>query len=188
MVADHPLTGVGPGNFACIYHQYKPPSAPETVSDPHCFVLSILTQYGPLGLLGFLAIILVPLWRTSGCLTEPAPTPSKTRPAPNSEISQSVCIIAPVAAMLLLRPFILPPSTAIAFYEKLYVFSTAYVTPAAAFIVGCRAADKITPVRTAPRPALRRDNHLQVDMHCKTPPSPPQHCLPACSACSSITS
>ncbi|MGA2172403.1 MAG: O-antigen ligase family protein [Sedimentisphaerales bacterium] len=65
MFADHPLTGVGGGNFACIYHRYKPASAPETVSDPHCFILSLLTQYGPLGLLGFLIIVLAPLLRTS---------------------------------------------------------------------------------------------------------------------------
>ena len=65
MFLDNHIIGVGGGNFSSYYPQYKTPSAPETVSDPHCFVLSILTQYGPLALLGFLIIILVPLWRNS---------------------------------------------------------------------------------------------------------------------------
>jgi hypothetical protein len=149
MFLDRPLTGVGPGNFACIYHQYKPPSASETVSDPHCFVLSILTQYGPLGLIGFLAIILAPLWRASlACPERTCPEgnrrsrmagPNALENPPGLQFRNfaTLCIIAPVAAMLLLRHFILPPSTAITFSEKLYVFSMTYVTPAAAFVVGC---------------------------------------------------
>ncbi|MCX5636706.1 MAG: O-antigen ligase family protein, partial [Planctomycetota bacterium] len=63
MFADHPLTGVGPGNFASFYTRYKPAAALESVADPHNFPLSILTQYGPLGLVGFLAMIFIPLWR-----------------------------------------------------------------------------------------------------------------------------
>ena len=61
MILDYPLTGVGGGNFPSFYPHYKPSAASETVSDPHCFVLSIISQYGPLGLLGFLIIVLVPL-------------------------------------------------------------------------------------------------------------------------------
>jgi O-antigen ligase len=61
MYADHPLTGVGPGNFGDFYTRYKPAAALESVADPHDFPLSILTQYGPLGLLGFLAMLFVPL-------------------------------------------------------------------------------------------------------------------------------
>ena len=63
MYADHFLTGVGPGNFAYFYPRYKLPAALETVTDPHNFLLTILTQFGPLGLVGFLALIFVPLWK-----------------------------------------------------------------------------------------------------------------------------
>jgi tetratricopeptide (TPR) repeat protein len=63
MYADHPLTGVGPGNFTSFYSHYKPAAALESVSDPHNFPLSILTQYGPLGLAAMLAMIFVPLWK-----------------------------------------------------------------------------------------------------------------------------
>ena len=63
MTADHWLTGVGGGNFADYYTYYKDASALETVRDPHNFLLSILSQYGPAGLLGLLAAIFCPLYR-----------------------------------------------------------------------------------------------------------------------------
>ncbi len=63
MYADHPVTGVGPGNFTVFYPRYKPAAALESVSDPHNFPLNLLTQCGPLGLVGFLAMIAVPLWK-----------------------------------------------------------------------------------------------------------------------------
>src|SRR4030042_7011755 len=63
MYASRPFTGIGPGNFSILYPRYKLASAPETVSNPHNFLLSIITQYGPVGLVGFLAMVLLPLWR-----------------------------------------------------------------------------------------------------------------------------
>ncbi len=85
MYADHSLTGVGPGNFTGFYSHYKPASALESVSDPHNFPLSILTQYGPLGLVGFLAMIIIPLWKiafpklsASSAEVREKPSPFKT--------------------------------------------------------------------------------------------------------------
>lgn len=57
MYAAKPLTGVGAGNFGSYYTHYKVAAAPETVRDPHCFVLSILSQYGPFALAGFIAAL-----------------------------------------------------------------------------------------------------------------------------------
>jgi hypothetical protein len=132
MTADHPLTGAGPGNFATLYHQYKPASSLETVSDPHCFILSIFTQYGSLGLLGFLIIVLVPLFRVS-----PAEPFNLDKPSGPQFIKFAIgCVIIPVIATLLLRPFVTPPSIAATFDEKLYVLSTSYFAPAATFAVG----------------------------------------------------
>ena len=62
MFMAHFWTGVGPGNFGIYYPYYKPAEALESVSDPHNFTLNILTQYGPLGLIGFLLMIFQPLW------------------------------------------------------------------------------------------------------------------------------
>jgi O-antigen ligase/tetratricopeptide (TPR) repeat protein len=57
MIADHPLTGVGGGNFSIFYPAYKFPAASETVQDPHSWPLSLLAQYGPPGLLAILAAL-----------------------------------------------------------------------------------------------------------------------------------
>jgi O-Antigen ligase len=132
MFLDHRLTGIGGGNFQSFYPQYKPSAAPETVSDPHCFVLSILTQFGPLALLGFLIIILSPLWRTSLADPKTLQTPPNRRFA-NLAI---LCSIVTAIVIILLRPFILPRSTAETFDEKIFVLFTAYIAPAAAFAVG----------------------------------------------------
>ncbi|MFC1675902.1 O-antigen ligase family protein [Planctomycetota bacterium] len=63
MYADNYLTGIGPGNFGYYYSHYKNPAALETVADPHNFLLGIITQFGPLGLVAFLAAVFIPLLR-----------------------------------------------------------------------------------------------------------------------------
>ncbi len=54
MIADHPLTGVGPQNFGEYYPRYMDPAAPEVVMDPHSLPVSIWAQWG---LFGFLAMV-----------------------------------------------------------------------------------------------------------------------------------
>lgn len=132
MAADHSLTGIGPGNFVYAYHQYKPPSAPETVSDPHCFILNILTQYGPLGLLAFLLFVLVPMWRSSL-----VPSNALEKPTGRGFIKLALfCTLVPTAVMLALRPALLPQSHAITLDEKIYVLFNDFIAPAAALVVG----------------------------------------------------
>lgn len=133
MVADHPLTGVGPGNFAQNYTRYKPASAPESVSDPHSFPLSLLAQYGPLGLLGFLAMIVVPLYRAAaGAASEPAPDDRHARPK-----SLAVVTLGVVAASLLVfRPILIPASWTGDFEVVLYEIIALHGAPVAAFLIG----------------------------------------------------
>ena len=54
MIAKHWLTGVGPANFGSSYLLYMNPFSPETVKDPHCVPLAILSQWG---ILGFVAMV-----------------------------------------------------------------------------------------------------------------------------------
>ncbi|MCP4451687.1 MAG: O-antigen ligase family protein, partial [Planctomycetes bacterium] len=61
MIAQHPWVGVGPGNFSQAYHQFKAAASPESVADPHNWILSLWSQYGPLGLMGFVLAITAPL-------------------------------------------------------------------------------------------------------------------------------
>ena len=59
MIRDHILAGVGGGNFPEYYTHYKVPAALETVQNPHNWVLSLLSQCGPLGLAAFVAAALI---------------------------------------------------------------------------------------------------------------------------------
>ena len=46
MIADHPLFGIGPGQFQQFYARYKLPEASETIADPHNFLLEIWSTAG----------------------------------------------------------------------------------------------------------------------------------------------
>jgi hypothetical protein len=134
MYADHPFTGVGPGNFSDYYTHYKPAAALESVSDPHNFPLSILTQYGPLGLLGFMAMLLVPLWRLTGPTSAGASV--ELNPLRLSYRTLAVLFLAAVSLMLLfIRPILMPETFAETLDVIIYVIVTMYVAPAAVFII-----------------------------------------------------
>ncbi len=152
MYADHPLTGVGPGNFTDFYPRYKPAEALESVADPHNLLLSILTQYSPLGLIGFLAMIFIPLWKTTSplsieyCLSAVAPAKaeeSSIEKKPSIQAHHQSSFRAPAiiyliivsAAMLLIRPMIMRATLGDTFEVKLYLILTLYVVPAAVFII-----------------------------------------------------
>jgi len=135
LFTDHPLTGVGPGNFAHFYTRYKPAAALESVADPHNFILSILTQYGPVGLVGFLALILVPLWkvispRAGNC----SPEAGESGPAFRKLILSFTIVIA--AILLLVRWIIMPVAIGGGLDVFIYVVFFLYILPVIAFIVG----------------------------------------------------
>lgn len=135
MYADHPMTGVGPGNFAHFYTHYKPAEALESVADPHNFPLGILTQYGPVGLVGFLAMIFIPLWRT----ISPNPASSSSSPKAQSEPAFRTLavgfLIIVSAALLFIRPMLMPATPADTLDVMIYVIVTLYVVPVAVFII-----------------------------------------------------
>ncbi|MHC4440385.1 MAG: O-antigen ligase family protein, partial [Planctomycetota bacterium] len=134
MYADHVLTGVGPGNFADYYTQYKPAAALESVADPHNFPLSILTQYGPLGLLGFMVMLLLPLWK----LTGPALAAVSEEPNPLRLTLRTHAIFflfAVSATLLLVRPILMPETFAETLDVMIYVIVTMHVAPAAVFVI-----------------------------------------------------
>ncbi len=134
MYGDHALAGVGPGNFAQNYTRYKPASAPESVSDPHCFPLSVLTQYGPLGLLGFLAMFLIPIYRGTSRPTEPLSLCVGDESGPRR---LAVAVLLTVsAALLLLRSLLIPGTSEGDFEVVLYEVTVLYIAPVAAFLIG----------------------------------------------------
>ena len=134
MYADHPLTGVGPGNFGDFYPHYKPAAASESVADPHNFPLSVLTQYGPLGLLGFLVMLVVPLWRLIAT-TSAAPSVDINRLRPTFRTQAIIFMIAISTALLLIRPILMPETLAETLDVIIYIMVTMYIAPAAVFII-----------------------------------------------------
>ena len=49
MFKDHPVTGVGAGNFGLYYMRYKLPAAEEEISSPHNFIVQGFTEFGLIG-------------------------------------------------------------------------------------------------------------------------------------------
>jgi len=169
MYADHWLTGIGPGNFSDYYTRYKPDAALESVADPHNFPLSILTQYGPLGLVGFLAIIVMPFWMVlspsgPGALPK-TPASGLARPdyggpaRPNHggqafykpAIAFAVCISA---ALLIVRPVIFPMPPTGSSEERQAGILVLYIMPVFVFLVGFLlvAAGQRQPTKSGPGP------------------------------------
>jgi tetratricopeptide (TPR) repeat protein len=156
MAKDRILTGVGPGNFAVFYTRYKIPAAPETVSDPHSFLLGVLTQYGLPGLFGLLMFLLVPLWRSSLTI----PDISEKTSGGQFTRQALICALVPAAAMAALRPFLLPSAAAANIDEQIYVFVNDYIAPIAAFIVGFALLIKSIQTITAPRTAAPSERNV----------------------------
>jgi O-antigen ligase/tetratricopeptide (TPR) repeat protein len=135
MYADHPLTGVGGGNFADFYTRYKPPAALESVADPHNFLLSFLTQYGPLGLLAFLTLIALPLYR----IISPAPAslpPITDRSQPSLKKLTITFAVIISLTLLILRPMLLKTPPVGPLEVKIYVAFVLYLMPVIIFILG----------------------------------------------------
>ncbi len=132
IAAENPYTGVGPANFATAYLLHKLPQAIEAISDPHNFILSLLTQYGPIGLIAFLAIICLPLWKINP-ITKLSQTPVKTH---SSENLKRLLILFIPLVLLIFRPLLIPIPLDISLSEILNGILIIFIMPIAAFIIG----------------------------------------------------
>ncbi len=133
MYADHLFTGVGPGNFAHFYPHYKPASASESVADPHNFLLSILTQYGPIGLIGFLAMICMPLWTVLSARSANSSLKSHLSESSFKKTAIFLSIIVSVV-LLLIRPIIFPLPATSTSQERQAGIIILYIMPVIIFI------------------------------------------------------
>ncbi|HUS74078.1 MAG TPA: tetratricopeptide repeat protein, partial [Sedimentisphaerales bacterium] len=113
----------------------KAAAALETVADPHNFLLSILAQYGPLGLIGFLAIVLVPLWRAVS--PGPAPQSAETRQREPAFFKLAVPMVIVVSsALLFIRPILSPLPPVGSLQERNAAIIIFYIVPMVVFIIG----------------------------------------------------
>jgi hypothetical protein len=134
LYADRPLTGVGGANFTEFYPHYKIAAAPETIKDPHNFILSLLTQYGPLGLLGFLAAFFIPLRRIILARERPTTTKAPYVSQQTRNFAPAfLLVIAPV--LLIVRPIMLPNDLGDDIMVMLCVISFMFVIPVAIFSI-----------------------------------------------------
>jgi hypothetical protein len=53
VIREHPILGVGPGNFRQHYLHFKVPESSEEIADPHNFILDLWSSGGLLALAGF---------------------------------------------------------------------------------------------------------------------------------------
>ncbi|MCE5185997.1 MAG: O-antigen ligase family protein [Planctomycetaceae bacterium] len=132
MIRDHLLTGVGGGNFSIYYPAYKLAAASETIQDPHNWLLSLLSQYGPFGCLAFIAAVLLPLRKAARHVFEQAPLPVQTEQTDETKLR--FWLLAGVTSLLLVvRPFLTDVQTLLAENAQSAVFGyiILYLMPAA---------------------------------------------------------
>lgn len=104
IVGEHPWTGVGALNYDRAYLCHKPIEFPEEIRDPHNFVLSILAQWGVLGLLGLVlslvggSIMAVRAWAQPPADSAPGLEPTEK---PQPELTR--WLLAVVGGYVLLR-------------------------------------------------------------------------------------
>ncbi len=84
IIREHPLLGVGPGNFRAAYQQHKLPGASEDIADPHSFVLDVLANTGIVGGLALLSLLGLFGWTVVTKLRS-----STSNPTDASELSKS---------------------------------------------------------------------------------------------------
>ncbi|MBN1973440.1 MAG: O-antigen ligase family protein [Sedimentisphaerales bacterium] len=144
MFMDHFLTGVGPGNFSNYYPHYKPAAALESVTDPHNFPLSILTQYGPLGLAGFLAMIFLPLWKITKSGSQVSTQQNDKRNIPARERTAATIILCTWFGLLLAILTLAPAVKSGDIRVVIYIIIRYYLPPLAVFCISLYFIRKYT--------------------------------------------
>jgi len=123
MIRDHLLTGVGGGNFPEFYTHYKIPAALETVQNPHNWVLSLLSQYGVLGLAAFVAAVILVFVKALKHLLAQDSQLQKVPQEPAGRLWIGVLAFSTVM-LLLVRPVLVDLEF---FYQKPDVAAAAYL-------------------------------------------------------------
>ncbi len=142
MFADHPF-GVGPANFDEYYTHYKIPQAPETITDPHNFILSLLTQTGPFALIAFLAAIALTFYRSS--FNNSYFTINTDRQNTHFQKQSWNILLITLLAMLFIRPLFIAPEWSDNFAVSLSVYIILFLYPAITFFLPFYILVKTSP-------------------------------------------
>ena len=101
---EHPFLGVGGGNFVAPYMAHKNPAAPETISDPHNWVFSILCRFGLAGLFTLGLAMLRPITKLFMAATRATEQRGGHGPRYNERYFWTALLAGVMAAMLVVRP------------------------------------------------------------------------------------
>lgn len=151
IIADNFFAGIGGNNFGTYYTHYKIPGALETVRDPHCFILTIFSTYGIIGLAGFCTCLFLPFYRAMKNSTGPSIPKIENIPS-----TLKLYAIAAIWILLFLRPLAIRSEIGSRFDVMIYIIAVMYAAPV--FVFGtmiwlCAKSRKTYedfPVRTAP--------------------------------------
>jgi tetratricopeptide (TPR) repeat protein len=123
IIADNFLTGVGGNNFGTYFTQYKLAKTLETVRDPHCFILTMFSSYGILGLAGFLTCLFVPFFKAM----------KKTDLINNGESNIAemlkMAAVPAIFVLIFLRPLAIRSSLGSSIDVAMYIIAILYAAP-----------------------------------------------------------
>lgn len=109
IIAQHPWTGVGAGNFDRHYVRYKPAEVPEEVKNPHNFLVTMATEWGVLGLASGVMLIVA----VSAALCRPAgdrsPTSDEPGDSPAGDGGRIVLWLIPLTIAVLVARSVASP-------------------------------------------------------------------------------
>lgn len=102
----HNVTGVGGGNFANHYYKYKMMGAVEDVADPHNFILSLLCQFGIVGCLSFVGIVVLIVTRLFGMTKV---TVEKSKAIMSTKVVAAAALV--IGLVIALKPIVTQAAT-----------------------------------------------------------------------------
>ena len=141
MIADHFWTGVGRENFGRHYTFYKDIASPEEVSNPHNFLLQAFAEWG---VLGFVAVVVM-LVGVTHLVARSTPGPVEHRPAGTSQPKNYFWWATGLTIVAVLgRAFLLGTN------DPNYVYYAATTTGLIwlpAFLVFCPTGENQNPIR-----------------------------------------
>ena len=101
---ENPFLGVGGANFVSHYMTHKNPAAPETISDPHNWVFSLLCRFGLAGLFTLGLAMLRPAGRLFAAALHPDTPSQSPHPGWRDRFFWPALLAGVMLAMLAVRP------------------------------------------------------------------------------------
>lgn len=140
LFTQHPITGVGPGQFGQAYPSVKPIRAAEEVSHCHNWLLNVAAEWGVVGLIGTIAALVLPAWvllRRRG----QAHAPPRSTEAPQSSTPAMLLAWVTVSiCWLIYLPGVVPAGSAVFVVETLPALPMALACAALATIPAASVA------------------------------------------------